>query len=388
MTPAAVFRNVTLWLVAPAVVLAAIWVAVQAAGEMTVTDFYSIRTYAEEVYTDLNLGRWTAIAEANGRESAGIPAAAGVALVCILVAASLWIASQLAIAGPLHVERRAPLVFQLGSLRWPLTLLVAASIALFVALPLINLVSKAGVQVTQHGGAYMRSWSPAKFIAMLFAAFPDNREEFGWSATIATLAASLVVAAAIPLAWWSRTNRAVAVIAFTLAVLALAIPGPIVGLALIRIFNAPNAPPLNYLYDYTVAAPAIAQSIRAFPLGLFIIWHAFRSIPQPLVEAAELDGAGPLRQLALSLRLRFTAIALAWASAFIVAFGELAATILVVPPGVTTLPVHIFGLMHYNVEDQVAAISLALIVLHAAAALVLFLIIRRVFHLRSTAASN
>ena len=85
-----------------------------------------------------------------------------------------------------------------------------------------------------------------------------------------------------------------------------------------------------------------------------------------------MDGAGPLRRLALALRLRFTAIAAAFAAAFIVAFGELAATILVVPPGVTTLPVHIFGLLHYNVEDQVAAISLALIVLHAAAALFCF----------------
>ena len=48
MTPAAVFRNVTLRLVAPAIVLAAIWVAVQAAGEMTVTDFYAIRTYSRK----------------------------------------------------------------------------------------------------------------------------------------------------------------------------------------------------------------------------------------------------------------------------------------------------------------------------------------------------
>jgi iron(III) transport system permease protein len=261
-------------------------------------------------------------------------------------------------------------------------------IALFVALPLINLIYKAGVQVTQQGGAYTRVWSPSKFVAMLIAAFPDNREEFGWSATIAALAASLVVATAIPLAWFSRTNRAVAVVAFTLAVVALAIPGPIVGLALIRIFNAPHAPPLNYLYDHTIAAPAIAQTIRAFPLGLFIIWHAFRSVPQPLVDAAELDGAGPLRRLALALRLRITAIALAWAAAFVVALGELAATILVVPPGVTTLAVHIFGLLHYNVEDQVAAISLALIALHAAAALVLFSILRCMLHLRSTAACN
>ncbi len=42
-------------------------------------------------------------------------------------------------------------MFRLGSLRWLLTLLVAVSIALFVALPLMNLIYKAGIQVTQHG---------------------------------------------------------------------------------------------------------------------------------------------------------------------------------------------------------------------------------------------
>jgi ABC-type spermidine/putrescine transport system permease subunit II len=80
--------------------------------------------------------------------------------------------------------------------------------------------------------------------------------------------------------------------------------------------------------------------------------------------------------------LRFPAVALAWAGTFVIAFGELAATILVVPPGVTTLPVHIFGLLHYNVEDQVAAISLVLIALHAAAALSLLAIARRALRLR------
>jgi iron(III) transport system permease protein len=148
------------------------------------------------------------------------------------------------------------------------------------------------------------------------------------------------------------------------------------------LLNSPRAPPLNYLYDHTIAAPVIAQAIRSFPLGLFIVWHTFRSIPQQLIDAAALDGAGWLARLTLSLRLRFPAVALAWAGTFVIAFGELAATILVVPPGVTTLPVHIFGLLHYNVEDQVAAISLVLIALHAAAALSLLAIARRALRLR------
>jgi iron(III) transport system permease protein len=386
---AAVFRRVTLRLVAPALVLGAVWIAVQSAGEMTVTDFYGIRTYAEEVYTDLNLGRWTAISQSNTSEPGGgpPPAAAGFALWCLLIAFALWFAVKTA-AASLRVETRKPLVFQLRQYRWPVTLLVVAAVALFVALPLVNLIFKAGVQVTEQSGEYTRAWSLAKFTSMIADAPRENATEFAWSAAIGLAAASLVAALAIPLAWFARSSRVVATVALGLAVLALATPGPLVGLALIQLLNSPDSPPLNYLYDHTIVAPVIAQALRAFPLGLFIVWQAFRSIPQQLMDAAALDGAGPFASLMLALRLRPLAIVLAWSGAFIVAFGELAATILVVPPGVTTLPIHIFGLLHYNVEDQVAAISLVLVAIHVAAALSLLSIGRRAFRLRSTSAGN
>jgi iron(III) transport system permease protein len=380
---AAVFRRVTLRLVAPALVLAAVWISVQVAGEMTVTDFYGIRTYAEEIYTDLNLGRWTAISQANTSEVEGgpPPAAAGFALWCLLIALAIWFAATIASAS-LRVETRPPLVFRLGQYRWPLTLLVVVALALFVGLPLVNLIYKAGVQVTEQAGMYSRAWSPKKFIAMIAAAPRENQTEFAWSAAIALAAASLVIALALPLAWFARTSRIAAAVALSLGVVTLATPGPLVGLAVIQLLNSPHFPPLNYLYDHTITAPVIAQAVRAFPLGLFIVWHAFRTIPQQLMEAAALDGASSLARLTLALRLRHLAVILAWTGAFIVAFGELAATILVVPPGVTTLPVHIFGLLHYNVEDQVAAISLVLLAVHVAAALALLAIGRRAFRLR------
>jgi iron(III) transport system permease protein len=45
--------------------------------------------------------------------------------------------------------------------------------------------------------------------------------------------------------------------------------------------------------------------------------------------------------------------------------GELSATLLVVPPGIEPLSVRLFSLLHYNVEDQVAAITLMLVSMHA-----------------------
>ncbi len=52
-TPWQVFRRVTLPACWPALGLAAVWVAMFTAGEMTVTSIFSVRTYAEEVYSQI-----------------------------------------------------------------------------------------------------------------------------------------------------------------------------------------------------------------------------------------------------------------------------------------------------------------------------------------------
>jgi iron(III) transport system permease protein len=54
-------------------------------------------------------------------------------------------------------------------------------------------------------------------------------------------------------------------------------------------------------------------------------------------------------------------MAAAWLIALAVAVGELAATVLVIPPGTTTIAVRIFSLLHYGVEDRVASLCLVMI---------------------------
>ena len=45
--------------------------------------------------------------------------------------------------------------------------------------------------------------------------------------------------------------------------------------------------------------------------------------------------------------------------ALVLAMGELSASLLVLPPGVTTISVRIFQLLHYGVDDRVAALALS-----------------------------
>ncbi|MEX2317305.1 MAG: hypothetical protein WD669_09150 [Pirellulales bacterium] len=67
------------------------------------------------------------------------------------------------------------------------------------------------------------------------------------------------------------------------------------------------------------------------------------------------------RLLRIPLPQRWSALFAAWLVGLAIAVGELAATVLVVPPGRSTaITVRLFQLLHYGVDDRVAAISLVL----------------------------
>jgi len=76
------------------------------------------------------------------------------------------------------------------------------------------------------------------------------------------------------------------------------------------------------------------------------------------------DGAGWWASIMrVVLPRQRAALAVAWLVSFAWSLGELDASLLVAPPGVQTLALHIFGLLHFGVEDQVAGICLAIYLL-------------------------
>jgi ABC-type Fe3+ transport system permease subunit len=85
-----------------------------------------------------------------------------------------------------------------------------------------------------------------------------------------------------------------------------------------------------------------------------------RQIPASFEEAAAVAGAGWGRTLVrIVLPNLKTSLAAAWVVAFIFAFGEIGATILVAPPGESTLPVRVYTLIANTPSGNVAALALA-----------------------------
>ena len=95
-------------------------------------------------------------------------------------------------------------------------------------------------------------------------------------------------------------------------------------------------------------------------------------------KTAKIEGAGFWTRLfSIVLPQRMFALAAVWLIGFAVSFADLSASVLVVPPGVTTLPVRIFGLLHAGVDDQVAGVGLNLLAGGAVIATVIVWLLKR-----------
>jgi iron(III) transport system permease protein len=103
----------------------------------------------------------------------------------------------------------------------------------------------------------------------------------------------------------------------------------------------------------------IAYLSRFVPVAALILAAAVRQSPASLEEAAEVSGASWLRTFG---RIVFpqikSAVAAALVVSFILAFGELGATVLVAPPGESTLPVRVYTLIANAPTSQVASLAL------------------------------
>jgi ABC-type Fe3+ transport system permease subunit len=374
---------------APAIVLAGVWVAIMTTTEISVTDFFQVRTFAEEVYTQAALGTF----DVSGEQGAGskeqeqsadkvmlpapgspLPALSasglwsGLLLSTILALTTIIAVSRL-FTDLADVPHRPPWIWRLKNWRWPAAILLWLSLLLMTGVPLGNLIYKAGIQVNVADTGRTRIWSVTKLVNRLANAPHDFQGELWLSAKIGAAAATAALAIALPLAWSMRTSSTGTPILrrpwlrlFALS-LCLTIPGPLLGVLTIRVLNRrPDSPfaALAWLYDSNFA-PWLVQTLRALPLATLVMWPALASVPQVMLDTAATDGTSWWgRLLRIALPQRWPAAAATWLVGFAVATGELAATILVMPPqrGATALSIQIFQLLHYGVDDRVAAICL------------------------------
>lgn len=355
------------------VAAATAWIVATCATEFVITDLYQVRTFAEEVYTEASLG--LLVGPLPGGGGAGIPLGVTptepfvtrdltlgvIALALMLVAAARsaapWLVAVATTPGAAGWTWRP-------ARRGASSLALWGVFAAFALVPVAGLVWKSGLATHLVDGVYRQSWSAWKVLALTARSPWEHRREWGWSVEIGALAAIAATSAALVLAWQIRTRRRLAApVAAALAILA-ALPAPLLGVWVITALNRPLDSPLSglaVLYDRTLAAPVFVQAMRALPLVTLWLWSQLATISDDLLDAARSEGASRWRQFwSIVLPQRRVAVAAALAATLAIAVAELSATVLVVPPGVTTISVRVFQMLHFGVDDRASALCLSI----------------------------
>jgi iron(III) transport system permease protein len=273
--------------------------------------------------------------------------------VLLVTGAAIWSRSTMVTTARGPSPEDAP-----GETTWPPRVLAVALAVLAVAVPIGTLVVEA---------AGVRSW--ADTLHGSSAAILTSVATAAMSASVATVAgAGLGYAIA---RMWSRLGATADVVLVAL----LAVPSTVVGVGLIALFNRPGL--VVDLYG-TNAMLVVAGIARFLPLAALSMGSAIHSIPRSHEEAAATAGAGWLRTIAgVVVPQLARAAAATWVIVFVLAFGELGASILVVPPGGDTLPIRIYTLIANALPAQVAALALLQVIATLAPLLFLAALFRR-----------
>jgi iron(III) transport system permease protein len=357
--PWRVLWHVTLARSRPALAAAALWIALQSAGEITVTDMMQVRTFAEEVYTQLVAGDGAA----QSRALAGALPAVMLTALLVLVVLRRW---ESALLGG-HSPGRPLCLIRLGAARWPTAAVLLAGFVALAMVPLSGLVWRAG-----RGGS-PEAWSVLRLGEQLVRAVGDDTRLLVDSLALAASAGVVAAVLALLACWLALESRGFRMLILVVMALAWATPGPVLGLGLkdvidglMRLEETAGVPGVlrRLLYDGPSILPLVWVTVlRFFPCAVAILWPVVRRLPRELAESARLDGAGPLAELRwVWWPLTMPAVRLAGLAVGILSLGELAAGKLVATPGSGTFAHRIFTEMHYGVTNGVAALCLVVLI--------------------------
>ena len=344
----------------PMIFLATIWIGLQIATEITVTDLMQIRTIAEEVYTQL-------VAPDNSRgsisgESRALAVAIPVSLVVGVLLALIWIINGKQIGRRLADQGQQPVEFELKSFKWICFGLVFLFCIFEIGLPLFSLGWRAGARIPQ------REWSaPLMFSHLLKTTFGETRL-LGNSLLAALFSGMITTALATVACWCARESMVTRIILVVLSVIALVLPGPVTGLGLksglqIIVDGTGSEIVADWLWHGPSIIPIIwVDLIRFFPVGVALVWPMMERMPADLFESSRIEGARPDQELLmvvvpfLKTTLLRTTLVVA-----ILSLAELSASKLVSTPPNPSLAGELFAQMHYGVNNNLAARCIVLI---------------------------
>ena len=328
-SPRHVLRRITMRLAAPSVIAAALLIFVLTISEFGVPALLRVRVFTTEVFTAFaalyDFGRATVLA------------------VPLLLLSLAVAACAVGIAGERLVTTRRGISVGDSAL---LQTWRSAGIGTAACVITVALILPLGLLLREALG--VRSWA-----ATVGGSGPAITNSLMFAAIGATLTTGIGLILGYARA---RARRSVSFLADLTFVALFSIPSTVIGVGLISLWNRPG--PLGALYG-TDAMLLLGYMARFIPVAALGMAAVVRQVPSSHEEAAATAGAGWAHTITrIVVPQVFTGLIAVWVVVFVLAFGELGASILIAPPGETTLPIRIYTLIANAPPAQVAALAL------------------------------
>ncbi|BAM51719.1 hypothetical protein BEST7613_2788 [Synechocystis sp. PCC 6803] len=230
--------------------------------------------------------------------------------------------------------------------QWPRWLLAFQAIAMGLGLfQIIVPVGSLALINFQEGGYPL---------SILESALPEAGVTLGLASSTAILSLPLALVINVSLQRESPWQWFV----WTLLIGALVLPAPLVGVGLIALGYAPWGNP----FYGGLAMPILAHLARFTPMAALILFAQQRQLDPGLWDSTFLV-PGPRWRIWLYLRFPLLLPGLLAAAGVVFAFsaGELGATLIVIPPGYSTLTLRIYNYLHYGASGEVALLCLFMV---------------------------
>ncbi len=358
-----VFFYITLGRLLPLALLSGIWGVVVCAREIAATDLYQVGTLAEQLYLGYALNQSSA-------------------------PAGNWTADQLAQAGHVGWTVTFSLFFALAAIttlaiglfnrqiqenkglkstapnRPPSKSFAADATAvlwlvLLVAVPLFNVVYRVGLAVELGPAGPLQNWQWDHALQAILRTVTNHRDALWWSMMIASVSSVVVLATAFVGCWLSRERWYYSVAVALTWVTLCGCSGPAIGIGISNLLAASELTVLIWLYDQTIFPAALANALFVWPIGVIGCWAIVSIIPTDQLDHAKTDNIGLLtRGVEFGIRQNYRALSGLLILLWTVSFGELAATQMVLPPGIETVPQVTLGKLHAGVDEETAAMTL------------------------------
>ena len=337
------FRRVTLPQITPGVGAGALLVALY-----TLSDFGTPTFMGLQVFTQVIHSRYTGLAP----DYAILLSLQLLAVIVVILTLESRIGADRSGAYA-SGGRRGATTFSLGRWRYPVMALPVAVATAALAVPISIFVLLLFRSDPAYGTEIVFSWS------------------YAWNSVFVSVAAAVVaVLAALPIALRSASSESrIARIADRGAYVGFAVPGIVLGIALIR-FGLHVTP---WMYD-TLMIIVFAYVIRFMPQAVGSIRTSTLQVDSNLVAAARTLGKSrPAAFARVTLPLIAPGIATGAALVFLTAMKELPATLMLQPHGFKTIVLYIWEVREAGLYSRAAVPALVLIFVSALSMAVILL---------------